>query len=70
MLALCIGQPWPDKWANKFVLGVELKNPDSFHEFIMRDEMARIGSIGVFRGLMGGTGIGLPPVLKFGSEEL
>lgn len=32
--------------------------------------MSRCGSGGVLWGLSGGLAIGLPPVLKFGSEEL
>ncbi|KAF9434229.1 hypothetical protein BGZ76_008354 [Entomortierella beljakovae] len=43
---------------------------DAFHAFIIGDELARCGSGGVLWGLCGGLGIGLPPIIKFGSEEL
>ena len=38
---------------------------DVFHELIVVDEVSRCGSGGVTWGLMGGLGIGLPPVLLF-----
>ncbi|CAJ0893164.1 449_t:CDS:2, partial [Entrophospora sp. SA101] len=43
---------------------------DHFAEFVLSDELARCGSGGILWGLTGGLGIGLPPILKFGSEEL
>ncbi|KAF9585682.1 hypothetical protein BGW38_001235 [Lunasporangiospora selenospora] len=43
---------------------------DAFHSFIIGDELARCGSGGVLWGLCGGLGIGLPPIIKYGSEEL
>ncbi|KAG0350457.1 hypothetical protein BG005_010024, partial [Podila minutissima] len=43
---------------------------DAFHEFIIFDELSRCGSGGVLWGILGGLGIGLPPIIKFGSEEL
>ncbi|KNE70046.1 hypothetical protein AMAG_15035 [Allomyces macrogynus ATCC 38327] len=43
---------------------------DVFHEFIVADELSRTGSGGVVWGLTGGLGIGLPPVLAFGSKYL
>ncbi|KAF9136238.1 hypothetical protein BGW39_003683 [Mortierella sp. 14UC] len=43
---------------------------DAFHSFIIGDELARCGSGGVLWGLCGGLGIGLPPIIVNGSEEL
>jgi alkylation response protein AidB-like acyl-CoA dehydrogenase len=50
---------------------------DAFHEFIgilhikqVCDEVSRCGSGGVLWGLMGGLGIGLPPLINFGSAYL
>jgi len=64
-LPAIVGLPWPEKYA---------KNPfglfDYFHEMILHDELARCGSGGVLWGLSGGLAIGLPPVLKFASQEL
>ncbi|RCH86646.1 hypothetical protein CU098_008395, partial [Rhizopus stolonifer] len=56
----------------KYPLPAQLKHEefDIFHEFICVDEIARCGSGGFIWALMGGLGIGLPPVFNFGSEEL
>lgn len=43
---------------------------DPFFDFILNDELARCGSGGVLAALFGGSGIGLPPVLAHGSDEL
>ncbi|ORZ02043.1 acyl-CoA dehydrogenase/oxidase [Lobosporangium transversale] len=43
---------------------------DAFHGFIIFDELSRCGSGGVLWGILGGLGIGLPPIIKNGSEEL
>jgi alkylation response protein AidB-like acyl-CoA dehydrogenase len=34
------------------------------------DEITRLGSLGVVWGLGGGNGIGFPPILNYGTEEL
>jgi len=47
----------PDKW-------------DSFHELILTDELSRSGSGGLVWNLIGGFGIGGPPVMKHGKKEL
>ncbi|KAL1961062.1 hypothetical protein VTO42DRAFT_4950 [Malbranchea cinnamomea] len=47
----------PEKW-------------DLFHELILTDELSRVGSGGVVWNLIGGFGIGCPPVLKYGRPEL
>ena len=43
---------------------------DVFHSMIAMDELSRCGSGGVTWGICGGFGIGLPPILLFGSKEL
>jgi hypothetical protein len=46
-MALCLGF-WPTEfYPEKVVCGVELKNPDMFHESIMYDELSRLGSAGL-----------------------
>ncbi|KAI9012669.1 acyl-CoA dehydrogenase/oxidase [Phycomyces nitens] len=50
--------------------GIQANEFDIFHEFICVDEIARCGSGGFLWALMGGLGIGLPPVINFGSKEL
>jgi predicted heme/steroid binding protein len=43
---------------------------DNFHEFVVCDELSRCGSGGALWGLIGGLGIGLPPIIQFGSDYL
>lgn len=43
---------------------------DEFHELVLAEEFKRIGTYGLADGLMAGNGIGLPPVLNFGSPDL
>jgi len=59
----------PEGWPTKYV-GKGPPEWDNMHVLIMVDELARCGSGGVCWGLFGGLGIGLPPVLHFGSEEM
>ncbi|CAG8551724.1 10983_t:CDS:2 [Dentiscutata erythropus] len=65
------GAPWPTKYAQYPPIGgVKPEEFDNFHEFIITDELARCGSGGILWGLTGGLGIGLPPIMKFGTDEL
>jgi alkylation response protein AidB-like acyl-CoA dehydrogenase len=62
---------WQSKYAERDpVGGVNPEEYDAFHEFIICDELARCGSGGVLWGLIGGLGIGLPPVIHFGSDYI
>ncbi|KAJ3056228.1 hypothetical protein HK097_007711 [Rhizophlyctis rosea] len=66
-----VGHPWPTKYAEyPPIAGLKPEEYDAFHEFIICDELSRCGSGGVLWGLIGGLGIGLPPVINFGSEYL
>ena len=47
----------PEKW-------------DLFHELLVTDEISRAGSGGLVWNLIGGFGIGCPPVVKFGKKSL
>ncbi|KLJ10689.1 acyl-CoA dehydrogenase [Blastomyces silverae] len=47
----------PEKW-------------DFFHELIVTDELSRAASGGLVWNLIGGFGIGCPPVIKYGKKEL
>ncbi|KAH0559503.1 hypothetical protein GP486_003980 [Trichoglossum hirsutum] len=47
----------PEKW-------------DLFHELLLTDEMSRCGSGGFVWNVLGGFGIGCPPVIKFGKKSL
>ncbi|KAI8846360.1 putative acyl-CoA dehydrogenase [Chytridium lagenaria] len=63
ILAGIVGSPWPTKYASRGpAAGISIEEWDPFHEFIICDELSRCGS--------GGLGIGLPPVIHFGSDEL
>lgn len=41
-----------------------------FCESILYEELNRVGCGGVFWGIIIGTCIGLPPIIKFASEEI
>ena len=41
-----------------------------FHDFIVVDELSRAASGGVMWGIIGGLGIGLPPVMRFADETM
>ncbi|KAI3648492.1 hypothetical protein MP228_006346 [Amoeboaphelidium protococcarum] len=43
---------------------------DGFHEFIVCDELSRCGSGGTLWALIGGLGIGLPPLIMFASPQM
>ncbi|KAH8923526.1 acyl-CoA dehydrogenase NM domain-like protein [Atractiella rhizophila] len=50
--------------------GVKIDEWDGFHNLIVVDELSRTGSGGILWGLCGGIGIGLPPVIRFGTDEM
>mmetsp|Transcript_6624 Transcript_6624/g.11671 ORF Transcript_6624/g.11671 Transcript_6624/m.11671 type:complete len:516 (+) Transcript_6624:100-1647(+) len=50
--------------------GLKPSEFDWHHACIVSEEMKRIGSTGVIDGFSGGTVIGTPPVINFGSQEL
>lgn len=52
-----IGSVPPEKW-------------DFFHELVITDEISRAGSGGLVWNLIGGFGIGCPPLVKFGKKDL
>jgi alkylation response protein AidB-like acyl-CoA dehydrogenase len=61
ILPAVVGKPWPQDYT-------DIKAPeayDYFHELINIDETTRPGG-GIAWAIMGGLGIGLPPVLNFG----
>lgn len=70
VLQCCVGA-FPTKYAQRPPpVGIKPEEFDGFHEFIICDELSRCGAGGVLWGLIGGLGIGLPPVLHFGSDYL
>jgi alkylation response protein AidB-like acyl-CoA dehydrogenase len=65
-----IGIKFPKEYTDIRVKSVSPEEWDHFHELILTDELARCGSGGVVWNLLGGYGIGLPPLFKFGKQEL
>jgi len=64
LLPAVVGGEWPSEWT-------DIEAPegyDVFHGLIFVDEMSRCASGGVVWGVVGGMGIGLPPVIHFGNE--
>lgn len=69
-LAGAMGVHFPVDYTDKRVKAVAPEEWDHFHELILTDELSRCGSGGAVWNLIGGYGIGLPPLFKFGSEAL
>lgn len=71
LACISAGHKFPSKYYKGKIIGdISHDDFDPFVEFIICDELSRCGSGGVLWGLIGGMGIGLPPVIQFGSEEL
>jgi len=61
---------FPTEYTDKRVKSVPPEKWDHFHELIVTDELSRTASGGLVWNLLGGYGIGAPPVFKFGKPEL
>lgn len=61
---------WPAHLTDKRVASVEPEKWDLFHEMLLTDELSRAGSGGFVWNVIGGYGIGCPPVVKHGKKEL
>lgn len=57
-------------YPSRTVCGVEIENEDSFHEYIVLDQVNRIASGGVTGFFWAGICIGLPPVIMFANDYL
>lgn len=67
--------PLPLNWLRKAGIhelpgGLKIEDYDYLHTQIYIDELARSGSLGPSGAVTVGFAFGLPPILKFGSEEL
>ncbi|RMZ72276.1 acyl- dehydrogenase [Pyrenophora seminiperda CCB06] len=69
-LAGMLGIEYPKDYTDLRVKSVPPEKWDHFHEMIITDELSRTGSGGLVWGLIGGYGIGGPPLFKFGKKEL
>lgn len=61
---------FPTQYTDNRVKAVPPERWDLFHELVFTDELSRTGSGGLVWHLLGGFGIGCPPLLHYGSEEL
>ncbi|BFZ54786.1 hypothetical protein PYCC9005_001823 [Savitreella phatthalungensis] len=69
-LAGALGMGFPKEYAKHTVKSVSPEEWDHFHELVLTDELSRCGSGGAVWNLLGGYGIGLPPFMRFGKEEV
>ncbi|KAF2876958.1 acyl-CoA dehydrogenase/oxidase [Massariosphaeria phaeospora] len=69
-LAGLLGMHYPKHLTDIRVKSVPPEKWDLFHEMIITDEISRSGSGGFVWNLIGGYGIGGPPLFKFGKKEL
>lgn len=69
-LAGLMGVHFPANLTKNRVKSVPPEKWDHFHELIVTDEIARTGSGGLVWNLIGGFGIGAPPVIKHGKKAL
>ncbi|KAH6684589.1 acyl-CoA dehydrogenase-like protein [Halenospora varia] len=70
-----LSSPLPVKWLHKVGIthlpgGLAVEDFDYLHTLIYCDELARSGSMGPSGSVNTGMAYGVPPILKFGSEEL
>ncbi|KAI4132219.1 MAG: hypothetical protein LQ347_002659 [Umbilicaria vellea] len=61
---------YPSHLTERRVQSVDPKSWDLFHEMLLTDEISRAGSGGLVWNLIGGFGIGCPPLVKFGKKSL
>jgi alkylation response protein AidB-like acyl-CoA dehydrogenase len=70
-LAGLMGQhKYPVQYTKNVPASVDPAKWDLFHEMIVTDELSRAGSGGFVWNVIGGFGIGGPPVIKFGKKAL
>ncbi|KAK5195279.1 hypothetical protein LTR99_002482 [Exophiala xenobiotica] len=69
-LAGLLGVKYPKHLVQNAVKSVPAEKWDLFHEMLLTDELSRTGSGGLVWNLIGGFGIGCPPLVKYGKKEL
>lgn len=69
-LAGLLGIHYPINHTSNRVKSVTPEQWDLFHEMLLTDELSRAGSGGLVWNLVGGYGIGCPPLVKFGKKAL
>ncbi|TVY12780.1 Acyl-CoA dehydrogenase apdG [Lachnellula arida] len=61
---------WPSEYTDAKIASVAPEKWDLFHELLITDELSRAASGGFVWNVIGGFGIGCPPLVKFGKPEL
>ncbi|KAK5064337.1 hypothetical protein LTR84_000170 [Exophiala bonariae] len=69
-LAGLLGVEYPKHLVKNAVKSVPADKWDLFHELLITDEISRCGSGGLVWNLIGGYGIGCPPLVKYGNKKL
>lgn len=69
-LAGLLGVSYPKHLVKTGVKSVPAEKWDLFHELLITDELSRSGSGGLVWNLIGGYGIGCPPLVKYGNKKL
>jgi alkylation response protein AidB-like acyl-CoA dehydrogenase len=69
-LAGLMGTHYPKEYVNNTVASVPPEKWDLFHELTITDEISRAGSGGLVWNLIGGFGIGMPPVMKYAKKAV
>lgn len=69
-LAGLMGMHYLADYTGNRVKSVPPEKWDLFHEMLLTDELSRCGSGGFVWNVIGGFGIGCPPLAKFGKPEL
>jgi len=69
-LAGLMGMHYLTQYTDNRVKSVAPEKWDLFHEMLLTDELSRAGSGGFVWNVIGGFGIGCPPLVKFGRKEL
>ncbi|KAJ5520426.1 hypothetical protein N7463_000879 [Penicillium fimorum] len=68
LMPMAAGSKIPKWWAEKYPVigGIDFEGWNGFHDFIVHDEMTRVGSIGIPNGLIGGVTLCIPAIRKHG----
>ncbi|EGS22147.1 acyl-CoA dehydrogenase-like protein [Thermochaetoides thermophila DSM 1495] len=69
-LAGLLGTKYQKDYVKNHVKSVPPEQWDLFHELVLTDELSRTGSGGFVWNVIGGFGIGCPPLVKFGKKSL
>lgn len=75
MLIPCLPAPLPVAWLKRLGIhellgGLKVEDFDYLHGLIYSDEMARTGVVGPAASMTTGMSFGVPPILKFGDQQL